>query len=94
MPQFNSYDPSIKIPISFLIVSAFVLLRWTNREEKFVYFAGFFLGPIIDLILVPTGVWSYGNPTMFRIPMWLPMSYGILIVTAIKIGKATANLFQ
>ena len=26
LPQFNSYDPSIKIPISFLIVSAFALI--------------------------------------------------------------------
>lgn len=85
---------NLALTITFLVISVFVLWKWTNREEKFVYFVGFLLGPIIDLTLVPTGVWSYGNPTIFRVPIWLPLTYGILTVTAIKIGKVTAKLFQ
>lgn len=86
------WQNNIVLTIAFLVISAFVLLKWANKEEKFVYFAGFFLGPILDIVLVPRGVWLYGNPTIFRIPLWLPLTYGILTITAIKIGKSIAKL--
>ena len=84
---------NIFLTIAFLFISAFILLSWSNKEEKLIYFTGFVLGPIIDLTIVPTGIWIYGNPTIFRIPLWLPFTYGILTVEAVKIGKAIAKLY-
>lgn len=84
---------NIIVTIAFFGISAFLLLAWTNKEEKFVYFAAFILGTIIDITLVPIGVWIYGNPTIFSVPIWLPFAYGVLTVTAIKIGKALAKFF-
>ena len=79
---------------ALLVISVFLLLFWTNNEEKFLYAAGFFLGPIYDITLVPNGIWEYGNPTIFGVPIWLPPAYGISIVAMVKIGKAIHNFFQ
>ena len=68
---------NMALTVSLLTVSFFVLLGWANKEERLVYFVGFFLGPIVDLSLVPTGIWSYGNPTIFGVPPWLPIAYGL-----------------
>ena len=82
------------LTVIFIVMSAFVLLKWANKEERIVYFVSFILGPILDLILIPRGVWSWGNPSLFGIPLWLPLMYGILTVTAIKLGKLTAKLLK
>lgn len=82
------------LTLSLLVISIFILLFWTSKEEKILYLIGFVLVPIYDLILVPTGIWSYGNPTIFRVPLWLPLLYGILTVTAIKIGRNLAKIFK
>ena len=82
------------LTVIFIVMSAFVLLKWVNKEERIVYFASFILGPILDIILIPRGVWSWGNPSLFGIPLWLPLSYGILTVTSIKIGKSIAKLLK
>jgi hypothetical protein len=83
---------NVALSTFLIVISIAVLFKWSNREEKIVYFASFILGPIIDIILVPKGVWTYGSPTMFNIPVWLPFTYGVLTVTAIKIGKSIAKL--
>jgi len=53
---------------------------------------GFLLGLIVDIILVPTGVWRYGNPTIFKVPIWIPLSYGLFFIVFIKIGKSFVKL--
>jgi len=88
------WQTNISLTLTFIVMSAFVLLKWANKEEKIVYIASFILGPVIDIALVPRGVWTYGNPSFFGAPFWLPFSYGVLTVTAIKIGKSTAKLLK
>jgi len=80
---------------ALLLILSFVLLAFlTSREEKIFYFTGFFLGPVYDLLLVPAGVWSYGNPTILNVPLWLAPAYGISIVAIYKIGKAASKFFE
>ena len=89
------WQNNIALTVIFIGISGFVLLKWaTNKEERTVYFASFVLGPILDLILVPRGVWTWGNPSLFGIPLWLPFFYGVMIVIAIKIGKSIAELLK
>lgn len=71
----------------FLVISIFILLKWTTKEEKIIYFTAFILGPILEITVVPTGIWTYENPTILGIPVWLPLSYGILIIITIKISR-------
>src|SRR3989338_11062555 len=79
---------SLILTAALLVISIYVLFGWADREEKFVYFAGFALGPVVDLTLVPTGIWSYGNPTILGVPIWLPPAYAIGAVIMVKVGKS------
>ena len=86
------WQNNVLLTVAFLVVSAFVLLKWTNKEEKLVYLAGFILGTIFELILVSIGIWSYGNPTILGVPLWLPLVYSIGAVIFVKVGRAMAKL--
>ena len=44
------------LTIAFLFISAFILLGWSDRGEKIIYFTSFILGPVIDLTVAPTGI--------------------------------------
>lgn len=78
---------------SLLAVSAVVLFKWSTKLEIFLYFTGFFLGPVYDITLVPTGIWNYGNHILFGIPPWLPGAYGLGAVMIYKIGASLKNIF-
>ncbi len=83
---------NIALAIAFLLISFFILFWWADKFEKFLYFTGFILGPIGDITVVQAGIWTYGNPTLFGVPVWLPLGYGISTVTIVKIGKAIMML--
>ena len=83
---------NIVLTFLFLAISAVVLSKFTGKEEKVLYITCFILGPVFDLTLVPRGVWTYGNPTVYGVPLWLPFSYGIVTVMIVKIGRAIAKL--
>ncbi len=85
---------NIVLTAFFLIISAFVMVKFASNREKILYLTCFFLGPVFDLILVPRGVWSYANPSLFRIPIWLPFTYGLGTLTAVKIGNAISNILS
>ena len=83
---------NIVLTALLLITSAVVLAKFSSKEEKVLYFVCFVLGPIFDLTLVPRNVWSYGNPTLFGVPLWLPFAYGLGTVIIVKIGNSIARL--
>ena len=87
------WENNIILTISLILVSAFILIWFSSREEKILYFACFILGPLFDLLLVPRGVWSYANPTFFNVPLWLPAAYGIGTVIIVKIGNSISGMF-
>lgn len=85
---------NLLLTISLATLSFFVLLKWADKQERIMFIAGFLMGPIYDLVLVPAGVWTYGAPTIFNVPAWLPVAYGLGIVILVKIGKNAAQLYS
>src|SRR3989338_4708690 len=85
---------NILLTVTLGMVSILILFKWANLEEKFIYFISFLLGPIIDLVIVPIGIWTYGNPTVFMVPMWLPFTYGLAGVLLIKLGKSISKIYS
>jgi len=86
------WENNILLGIYFFLISVFLLFWNSDSQEKFAYFVSFFLGPIIDIVLVPTGIWKYENQTLLQIPLWLPFAYGIFGLVLIKISKAAFKI--
>ena len=53
---YHFWKSNIVLILALVVISAFILLYWTNKEEKILYLTGFVLGPIYDFTLVPTGI--------------------------------------
>ncbi len=85
------WQNNLVLTLSLLALSAIILFGWSNKLERILYFTGFFLGPVYDITLVHTGIWTYGNPILFGLPPWLPISYGVGAVMLFKVGSSIAN---
>ena len=88
------WETNIILTVLLMLVSAIVLIKFTNTAEKIFYFLGFVSIPIFDLIIVPRSAWTYGNPFIFGIPLWLPVGYGLSTVMIVKIGNSIARLIK
>lgn len=68
-------------PVKLAVVFAVEILAiwmWDRRKRDEVWLGvTIVLGPIVDLIAVGGGAWSYGAPFVAGIPVWLPLAYGI-----------------
>ena len=84
---------NLMLSLILLFISAIILTKFSNKKEKILYFLGFVFLPIFDLTLVPRGVWTYGNPTIYGVPIWLPFSYGLGTVMIVKIGNSIGKLY-
>jgi putative membrane protein len=62
--------------LGLLGVSAWMLQRWSQRSDRLFYFAGFVLGPLVELLAVSSGAWTYAKP-LWVVPIWLPVLWGI-----------------
>lgn len=65
----------VRIAVAFFVEIVLVLIF--NRRKKDWVWVGVMaiLGPMVDLIVVPNGGWSYPVPFVAGIPLWLPLGY-------------------
>ena len=85
---------NILLTSAILLLSALTLMKFADKGEIFLYLTGFFLGPVFDIVLVPTGIWTYGNPYILSVPPWLWPSYGLGVIMIFKISKSLATFFK
>ena len=83
---------NVLLTFAILLLSIVILVKFADKKEIILYFTGFFLGPVYDIVLVPTGIWTYGNPILLGIPPWLPAAYGLGAVMIFKIGNSLNNI--
>jgi len=58
-----------------LIISAFKL--WVDRDAAVYYFVAAVSGPLVEIVCVYFGIWSYTLPQFLGIPIWLPLVWGM-----------------
>ena len=68
-----------------LIVLAALLLvmNRSKKEIKTFFFCGFF-GPMAEVFVITFGTWSYANPSMMGIPIWLFILWGIASIFMVR----------
>ena len=78
---------------NFLLTAIFVILcgirmaLYHKKDDIFFFVSGAFLGPLSEAILVQFGVWQYANPTLFGIPIWLPLAWGLAIMMIKRLAE-------
>ena len=47
-----------------------------TKEDLVLLLSGAVIGAVAEILSVRTGAWSYANPTMLGVPVWLPLLWG------------------
>lgn len=71
---------------SILIVLAAVYFLFYRRGDDLMWFVGAaILGPIGEAVVSASGLWTYHGQTIFGVPYWLPLAWGLTTVVFRKI---------
>lgn len=75
---------------TILVISSLSIRQFDwQREDLMRYIIPAIIGPLFEIIATAGGTWSYNNPTFLRIPIWLPLAYGVV---AVLVGRLLDNL--
>jgi hypothetical protein len=76
------------IALTLLIfILLIITLRFDYRKDDIYHtISGMILGSIAEIICVYFGVWRYANPTFLGIPLWLPLAWGVGVLSIKRIA--------
>ena len=60
-----------------LLQALIVLRRWDDPLEHGSFWVTAVLGTAAELVFVHYGIWRYANPSLWGVPLWFPVSFGI-----------------
>ena len=65
---------------------------WYNRNDVYYFVSGALVGSIAEIICIHFGAWRYTNPTIFGIPIWLPLAWGVATVLIIRFAETLLKI--
>ena len=68
----------LTVLLSISLIS--ILIFFHNKKDLIVIFVSGIGGAVGEAILVSFKIWNYANPTIFSIPMWLPLAWAHIAV--------------
>jgi len=63
----------LTVLLSISLIS--ILIFFHNKKDLIVIFVSGIGGAVGEAILIYLNVWNYTNPTIFNIPIWLPLAW-------------------
>lgn len=66
-----------------------IFLAWPKRSTLILMAAGSLLGPVAESLPIAAGAWSYANPQVLGMPVWLPLAYAMF---AVLVGYAAGAI--
>lgn len=73
--------------VTLSIIAVLMLSIERSRQEVKVFIYCAVLGAISECIAVSFGAWTYENPNLVNIPIWLPLLWGIASTYIIRVYK-------
>ena len=77
------------LTIILLIITCLYFLFFKEQNGLYYFLAAAVFGPIGEAIVSANGLWTYHGQTVFGIPYWLPLAWGI---TAVALHKFLVNI--
>lgn len=71
--------------IALMILAAVMLLMNKSKQELKTFIFCAFFGAIAESIAIFSGAWSYSNPNLFDIPLWLIILWGIASIFIVRV---------
>jgi len=65
---------------------------WHKRHDVYFYITGAIIGSIGEIVCIHFGVWIYVNPTLFGIPIWLPLAWGLFTMLIKRVAETFVRI--
>ena len=73
---------------------AIALKLFHTKEDITLLLSGAVIGAVAEIVAVRTGAWSYANPTVLGVPLWLPLLWGGSILFTKKLTQTILELLR
>ena len=80
------HNNNLLLTIALVSISIIMFLVWRDKRDVFCFIVGFIAGPLGEVIAISFGTWVYTNPTVFGIPLWLPVLWGLAMVSLNRVS--------
>ena len=67
---------NVLLTVMLIIISITSLLVWKKKKYLILYLIAGMFGALAESFAIYYGAWTYSNPSMFNIPVWLPFLWG------------------
>jgi len=74
----------ILLIVLVLLATIMLLMNKSKQELKTFIFCAFF-GAIAEGFAISSGAWTYGNPNIQNIPIWLIILWGIASIFMVRV---------
>ncbi|MBI5138884.1 MAG: hypothetical protein HZA95_03755 [Candidatus Vogelbacteria bacterium] len=66
--------------IILLAAWVFGMIFWHKKNDIIFFLVGAVVGSLSEIFCIYYGAWLYTNPSLFGIPMWLPLGWGFALL--------------
>ena len=81
------YMNNILLTVLLLLLLVFGLKFWYKKHDIYFFVFGAIIGLIAEVVAVHFGAWQYTNPSILRVPIWLPIAWGFVVVLIKRITE-------
>ena len=86
------YRNNVILASLLLIAWLFGLKFWHTKRDVYIFVTGAIIGPFGEIIAIRAGAWHYANPTILGIPIWLPLAWGLAVITIFRFVELIAEI--
>ena len=85
------WEYNLVLILTFILLLIINVIKFHRPSDIFFIVSAGVIGSIIDIVCNAGGVWSYANPSFFKIPMWAPFGYAFLGLIFRRLSVVTVN---
>ncbi len=74
------YKNNLLLTLTIIAGWVIAIKFWHGKHDIYLFVTAAFLGTVAEIVAVRFGAWQYSNPTLFSVPIWLPLLWGIAVV--------------
>jgi uncharacterized membrane protein YoaT (DUF817 family) len=73
------------LTVVLVILATFMLLMNNSKQELKTFVFCAFFGAMAEAFAIIFGAWTYGNPNLIGVPIWLILLWGIASIFMVRV---------
>ena len=69
------YRDNLILTVMLILTCLVGFKFWYKKHDAYFFIAAAIIGPVGEIVVIYFGAWSYANPTILGIPVWLPLAW-------------------